>query len=515
MTDNSENNKRIAKNTFFLYGRMLFSMLVSLYTSRVVLATLGEVDYGLYNVVGGFVVMFSMVSGSLSGSVSRFLTFEIGKGDNTKLQNVFSTSMMIHIFLALIMLLGFETLGLWFLNTQLTIPPERMLAANWVFQCSVISFVIGIIGVPYNAIVVAYEKMNFYAILGVVQVLLLLFAVLFLAYTPYSFDKLIGYGIFNVLISVILQVYTWLYCRKNFSAARVTNKFDKSLFKEIGSFAGWNFIGSTAGLLKDHGVNILLNIFGGPVINAARGIAGTINGAVTKFSGSFMTALNPQIIKSYASNNREYLFSIVERGSRFSYYAMFIFALPVFLEIELLLSLWLKDFPAHTANFARLFLIHTMIDILSSTLITLQSATGKIRDYQIVVGGVLLLNFPFSYIALKIGFSPESTLVVAIVIAVICLLLRLLFLRKMAGLSVKGFMYRVTLNVFMVTLLSSIIPFLLFNALQSTNIYSRFVIVILSSLICSSLVILFVGCSKNERNFIISKTREVLHKIKK
>lgn len=515
MSTYTESNKRIAKNTLLLYGRMLFSMLVSLYTSRVILSALGAEDFGIYNVVAGFVIMFSLVSGTLSSSVSRFLTFELGTGNEEKLKNIFSTSLIIHLLLSAVILLALETVGLWFLNYKMTIPTERMVAANWVFQTAVISFVINIIGVPYNASIVAQEKFDVYAYLGIIQVLLLLFAVLFIAYSPYSFDKLIMYGLFNVLISGLLQGYTVYYSQRKFKEARFNLSFDKNLFREMASFAGWNFIGSTAGLLKDQGVNILLNLFGGPVINAARGIAGSLSGATTKLSASFMTALNPQITKSYAAGNKEHYISITERGSRFSFYAMFLLALPIFIEIHFILRLWLNEYPPHTANFARLFLILMMIEVLSSTLITLQSATGKIRNYQIVVGGALLMNFPLSYIVLKMGFPSESTFIVAIFVAIVCLLLRLWFLRTMAQLPMRGYIKRVVVNVLTVVIVSSVIPVLLYFVFHDCNHYLRFSVTLFSSLTTTSIAVLYIGCSCNERNFLLSKIKGIRNRFKR
>lgn len=503
MPSTSENNKRIARNTLMLYFRMLFSMIVSLYTSRVVLNTLGVEDYGVYNVVGGFVAMFSLISGSLSSSVSRFLTFELGRGDFERLKRTFSTSLLIHIALAVIILVLMETVGIWFLNNKMTIPTSRLYAANWVFQGSILSFMLGLFSVPYNASIVAHERMSAFAYIGIGQVLLNLGIVLFIAYSPLSFDRLIVYALLQVAVGILIQAIYWTYCRKNFSECRITLEFDRKCWKEMGAFAGWNFIGCTAGLLKDQGVNVLLNLFIGPIVNAARGISGTVINAVSGFAGNFMVALNPQITKSYASGDLKYCHSLVERGSRFSFFILFIIALPVFLETEYILTLWLGQYPEHTINFLRLVLILSMIDVLSSTLINLQAATGQIRNYQIVVGGVLLLNFPLSYICLYFGCPPESTYIVAIFVALACLLLRLAFLRKMAQLSMRSFFNNVCLRIVKVVLLAIIIPILLHYYLQYGLI--RFFIVGISCVISSVIVIYYVGCSLTERQFILSK----------
>lgn len=511
MNSHAENTRRIAKNTLMLYVRMLFGMLVSLYTSRVVLQALGVEDYGIYNVVGGFVAMFSMISASLSSSVGRFLTFELGKGDVDALKRVFSTSLSIHVVLSVIIVLLAETVGIWFLNTHMTIPKPRLYAANWVFQASVFTFVVNLWSVPFSASIVAHERMSAFAYIGILDIVLRLLMVLFIAYSGLAFDRLIVYALLLVAIVCLMQVIYWRYCYRNFEECRICMHFDAQYWKAMSSFAGWNFIGCTAGLLKDQGVNILLNLFVGPVINAARGIAGMVNNVLASFSGNFMTALNPQITKSYAAGDYDYMFSLVERGSRFSYYILLIFALPVLFETEFILTLWLKFYPEHTANFVRLILIVTLCDILSNTLINLQSATGRIRNYQLAVGGMLLMNFPLSYLCLNFGYPPESTLIVAFVVSVCCLLLRLIFLRTMVGLSVKKFLRKVCMNVLLVTFVAAIIPFIIY--IQMSDSIIRFFLICIVTVFCSLLTIYFVGCSSNERSFIKGKMLLVYQKI--
>lgn len=511
MTEQAENTKRIAKNTLMLYVRMLFGMLVSLYTSRVVLQALGVEDYGIYNVVGGVVAMFSMISNSLSSSVSRFLTFELGKGNLEGLKRVFSTSLSIHVALVLVIVLLSETLGLWFLNTHMTIPENRLYAANWVFQASVLTFVINLLSVPFSASIVSHERMSAFAYIGILDIVLRLLIVLFIAYSGWNFDRLIIYSLLLVGVVCIMQAIYWNYCTRNFEECKFGLSFDVNYWKEMSSFAGWNFIGCTARLFKDQGVNILLNLFIGPIINAARGIANTVNNVLASFSGNFMTALNPQITKSYAAGDYDYMFSLVERGSRFSYYILLLFALPMLFETEFVLTLWLKHYPEHTVNFVRLILIVTMCDILSNTLINLQVATGKIRNYQLVVGGMLLMNFPLSYICLKMGLPPESTLVVALIVAVCCLFLRLLFLRKMVGLSMKRYLRKVCGNVLFVTLLAMIIPSFIYTQMSDSII--RFVMICVFTTVCSSIAIYWGGCSMNERKFIKGKILFIRQKL--
>lgn len=512
MDSHTENTKRIAKNTLMLYGRMLFSMVISLYTSRVVLNTLGVEDYGIQNVVGGFVTMFSLISSSLSGSVSRFLTFELGKGDLEKLKRVFATSLIIHIGLAIIVFIAAETVGLWFVNNKMVIPTNRLYAANWVFQASIASFCFNLLSTPYNASIISHERMSAFAYIGILDACLKLAIVLFIAHSSWQFDRLIVYSLLLVVVSISLQCIYLIYCRRRFEECRrIRLAWDKDYIKEMGAFAGWNFIGSTAALLKVQGVNILLNQFYGPIVNAARGIASTVNGAVGGFAGNFMTALNPQITKSFAANDLKYSFSLAERGSRFSFYIMFLFALPLCLETDFILTLWLKQYPEHTVNFARLTLILSLSDIISNTLITLLAATGKIRNYQLIVGGVHMLNFPLSYLALKLGFSPESTYIIAIIISVCCMVLRLLLLHKQTGFSIRSFFLKVYLNVIIVAFLSIIIPIIIHCIMNEG--YLRFFATCCACVICSSAVILFIGCDHSERTFILSKMPFVKHKM--
>lgn len=498
-----ENTKRVAKNTVFLYGRMLFGMLVALYTSRVILKALGVEDFGIFGVVGGLVSMFSLISSALTSSISRFITFELGKNNQSKLKEVFSTSLLIQLSLSILVLLLAETIGIWFINNELIIPHERLYAANWVFQASVLGFIIGLLNTPFNAALVAHERMNIYAYFGILRIFLNLGIVLFVAYATFEFDRLIIYSILMVCVSLVMQSMYWIYCYHHFSECRVYPSFKKQCWKEMSGFAGWNGIGCTAAILKDQGVNVLLNLFFGPVVNAARGIASSVSNAVGQFSGNFMTALNPQITKSYASGDHLYMFSLVERGSRFGYYIMLIFSLPIILESPYILKLWLNHFPENTVIFVRLVMLYSLIEVLSSTLITLQTATGKIRDYQLVVGGLLLLNFPFSWLALHMGAEPYAVYIVAICIGISCLMTRLWFLRSMVGLSMLKYLKCVVGNVIFTTICASIFPFIIYLILPSD--FFRVIMVFIISIISSSLAIFFVGCKPSERNFILSK----------
>lgn len=513
MENNTDKNKRIAKNTLFLYGRMLFGMFVSLYTSRVVLEVLGVEDFGIQGAVAGFVGMFSMISGTLSSSVDRFLTFELGKGDKESLKQVFSTALFIHIGLALLVFLCIETFGVWFLNNEMdNIPADRLYAANWLLQFSVVTFMLSLISVPYNALLVSHEKMNVFAAVGVADILVRLCMVLSLKILPADVDKLIMYALMGLCWGLLVQMFYFYYCGKHFEESHTRPKFFKSKIKPILSFSTWNFIGCTAGLLKGAGVDLLLFQFFGPVLTAAKSISGSVNNAVCSFAGNFMTALVPQITKSYAAGDLQYTFSLVERGSRFSYYMMMFFAIPIIFETDFVLTIWLKNYPEHCVTFVRLVLALSLLEVLSTTLIKLQAATGKIRNYQLAVGGMLLMNFPLSYIALELGCPPESTLVVAIFVGVCCLLLRLLFLRRMVGLSMGGYLRNVCLNVVKVTVVSLIPTFVVYKLIPDVG-WTQFLAVGFTSVVASLFAILYVGCTSNERTFIIGKLSEVRRKV--
>lgn len=509
MDSHTENTKRIAKNTLMLYGRMLFSMVVSLYTSRVVLNTLGVEDYGIQNAVGGFVAMFAIFSNSLSSSVSRFLTFELGRGDTENLKRVFSTAIFVHLGLSLLVLIVAETIGLWFVNNMMNIPADRLYAANWVFQASIISFCFSLSSAPYRASIVSHEKLGMFAYIGILDTCLHLASVLFITYSSWEFDRLIVYSILLVTINISLQCVYAIYCKKHFEECTIRTKWSKQYVKEIGSFTGWNFIGCTADILKDQGVNILLNITYGPIVNAARGIAMTVNKAVSGFASNFMTALSPQITKHYASEELKYTFSLVERGSRFCFYIMFVLALPLCLETEFILTIWLKQYPEHTINFVRLVLILSLSDVLSTPLLYLQWATGKIRNYQLTIGGITLLNFPLSYIVLKLGYPPETPIIIGIIISILCMMIRLIFLHNLASLSIRSFLENVCLNILYVSITSSIIPFTIRNFMDAG--WERLLTTCGLSVICSSLTILFIGCNQSERSFIFSKIPIIKH----
>jgi O-antigen/teichoic acid export membrane protein len=478
---------------------------VSLYTSRVVLNTLGVDDFGIYNVVGGVVAMFSLLSGSLSAAVSRFLTFELGKGDNLQLKKVFAISVEIHIVLAVSILLFAEFIGVWFLNTKMNISESRIVAANWVLQCSIFTFIINLISVPYNAAIIAHENMKAFAYISIVEVLLKLIIVYTLFFI--LFDKLIVYAILLLVVAIIIRIIYGVYCKRKFEECSIHLTYDKKLVKEIAGFAGWNFIGSSSVVLRDQGVNIVLNIFCGTLVNAARGISFQVNNAINGFATNFMTAINPQITKSYALGDYKYMMNLIQQGARLSFYLLFIISLPVLIETNQILTLWLKIVPEHTVAFVRLILIFAMLESISGTLITAMLATGRIRNYQIVVGGLQLLNFPVSYILLKNGLFPEITMVIAIVISMCCLIARLWMLKSMIHISIKRYIINVIINVVITSFIAASLPCLIMYVLEPS--FLRFLLILFFSFFSSLVVIYFIGCSKNEQLFIKNKVEQL------
>lgn len=507
MQNQSANNKRIAKNTLLLYVRMLFTMGVSLFTSRVILQALGVEDYGIYSVVGGFVSMFALISNSLSAAISRFITFELGKGESSIIKDVFSTAVIIQLVLALLICILLESVGVWFLNTQMTIPTERLYAANWVLQFSIITFAFNLISVPYNAAIIAHEHMGTFAFIGLFEAISKLIIVYLLYISP--IDNLIFYSFLICLLSVIVRFLYQIYCRKHFVECKLYFCYDKSLIKEIFGFAGWNFIGASSGVLRDQGVNILLNIFCGPLVNAARGIAMQVSSAVQQFSLSFTTALNPQITKSFAANDRDYCFKLVFQGAKLTYILMLLISLPIILETPIILKIWLGVVPDFAVIFVQLVLMYGLSESISYTMVTLMLATGNIRNYQLLVGGCQMLNFPLSYTLLKFGVSPEYTFVVSICVAIGCLLLRLFMLNRMVALPIKRFLQSVIFKVLLVTLASILPSFIILNSIEPSLL--RLITTTIVSISSVLLFALMFGCSKNERNFIISKAINIVN----
>ena len=511
MTDTSANNKRIAKNTLLLYFRMLFLMAVSLYTSRVVLNALGVEDFGIYNVVGGVVAMFSMLSGSLSSAITRFITYELGTGNRENLKKIFSSAVTIQAGLAVLFILIAEAAGVWFLNVKMNIPDARMAAANWVFQLSVLTFAVNLISVPYNASIIAHERMSAFAYISILEATGKLGIAFLIVISP--IDKLVFYAVLMCMVALVVRVAYGAYCKRHFEECTYRFIFDRDLLKRMFGFAGWNFIGAASAVLRDQGGNIVINLFCGPAVNAARGIAFQVNTAVHGFVTNFMTALNPQITKSYAAGDRDYMMTLIYQGARLSFYMLLLLSLPVLVNTHYILGLWLKTVPGHTVLFVQLVLLFGMSESISNPLITAMLATGRIRNYQLVVGGLQMMNLPVSYVLLRAGMFPEVVIVVAIIISQCCLAARLVMLRGMIGLSVRKYMKKVYMNVLVVTAMAAILPFLLSTKLEES--FLNFVLLCFVALICTGTTIYYVGCDKTERQFVLNKLHTIKNKLNK
>lgn len=495
----SENNKRIAKNTIFLYFRMFLIMGVSLYTSRIVLNTLGIDDFGIYNVVAGVVVLFSFLNMAMSSATQRFLNFEMGIGTTEGVRRVFSMSMTAHFTIVILVIVLSESIGLWILNTQLNIPNDRMNAANWVYQFSILAICIQIIRVPYNASILAYEKMSFYAYISIAETVLKLFIVYLLFF--FGGDKLKLYAILTCGVTFLVLVLYKLYCNRVFITCRYIFFWDKALYKKLMSFSGWSLFGSTANVGAQQGLNILLNVFFGVSVNATMGIANQVNSAMAGFIANFQTAYNPQIVKSYASNDRTYFMRLIFQASKFSYYLFLLIALPVILNIDFILLIWLKNVPEFTASFCRLIILFLFIDALSAPLWMSIQAKGEIRNYNILMGFLVFLNLPLAYIFLKFGFQPASVLFIRLIINFITFLARIIYLKPQIGLPIRRYFREVILQVTLVTVLTLPLPLMVFYYSSSwLGLITTTITSLLSTLFC----IYSWGLEKNEREFIKS-----------
>lgn len=488
---------------------MLLIMAVSLYTSRIVLNTLGVEDFGIYNVVGGFVTMFGFLNSAMASATQRFLSFEIGRKDIIQLRNVFSMSVNIHFIIAFAIFIFAETIGLWFVNTQLTIPAERMPAANWVYQFSIFALMVNMVSVPYNAMIIAHERMNVFAWVSIAEVSLKLLIVFMLQW--FGFDKLKLYAVLMFGVSLFIRLIYGAYCNQKFKESKFRYYWNKPLFKTLINYAGWNLWGNAASVIMDQGINILLNIFFGPVVNAARGIAYQVRAAMNQFVVNFQMAINPQIIKSYASDDLKYMHQLIFQGAKYSFFLLFAMSLPVLLETQLILRLWLEIVPEYTVIFTRLIIINILIDSVSGPLMTAAQASGRIKLYQSVVGGLLIFNVPVSYLFLKLGFKPEVTLLVGIGISIVALFTRLVIISPLVSLNMFDFLKMGLFRIIPVLLLAIIVPWL-FTFFFQESIFRLFGSVILSFISVFATVYV-VGLNHSEQIFVNTKVKQIFFKI--
>ena len=495
----------ITKNTLFLYIRMLFTLSTSLFTSRVILDSLGVEDYGIYNVVGGFVLMFNVFCAGLSTTTQRFLSYDLGKGDETELNETFSACVHIFLVMSLLIVLLAEIGGIWFLENKLVIPSNRMTAAKYVFQFSLCTLVFSLISVPYNALIIVHEKMKAFAYISVLEVA----AKLIIAYLIYlcPVDKLIVYAILLAIIQLFIRIVYTKYCQRNFNESHISWHFNIKKIKQIYSFAGWAMFGGLASIGFTQGLNILLNIFFGPTVNSARAIAVQIQNAINSFVLNFQTAINPRIIKAYAEEQKPYMFQLVFASSKFSFILFYALSLPILLETHQNLTLWLKSVPDNTETFIRIIILTSMVDAMANPFMRTADATGKIKTYQLTIGTLLLSIVPVSYLLLKCGMPPYSVFIAHLGITIVAFMARLYIVKTLVNYSIKSYIKLVVIKVCIVTSLSTIIPFICLKLMEEN--VCRLIITTTSSLIMVGITTYIFALTQSEKTIINQKLKRI------
>lgn len=496
------NNKRIARNTGLLYFRMLLVMIVTFYTTRVVLDALGVVDYGIYNVVGGVVAMLTFLNSTLSSTCQRYFSYELGRDNKEGLSKLFKLNFSVYIIFIIIILLFAETIGLWFVNNKLDkIPIDRLCATNWVYQFTIFTIIATSISVPYNALIISHEKMDIYAYITIVEVLMKLGVAMSLSFC--SSDKLVFYAFLMLLSHVLVTLFYYLYCRRKYPESRFSFYWDRVRFKEIVSYSGWHLIGAISVMIRNQGVNVLLGTFFMPVVNAARGIAFQVMTAVDSLTNSFFTAAKPQIYKYYGSGEINKMHHLVCWSSKLCYYLVAILAFPILFNTQMVLSLWVKVVPDYAVLFTQLVLINAIIDSLNGPSIAAALATGKIRNFEIITGGLMILNLPVSYVFLRLGWAPEITMYVSIAISLLTIVVRAFIIERLVGLTVRVFMNKVMLPLLLISALTPVLPYLAVGYISS----NEWINLAVSSLLCIvtlTVLMFFLAFSAADREKVIS-----------
>ncbi len=510
MSSYSQNNKRIAINTLLMYIRMFITMAVGLYTSRVVLQTLGIVDYGLYNVVGGIVSMFVFINNAMVNATTRYITFFLGKKEESMLNTVFNMASVVHLVLGLVILFLGETIGLWFLHNKMQIPADRMTACFWLLQFSIATTFLNILYVPYNACVIAHEKMSAFAYISILDVFLKLAIVISLRWV--TADRLIVYGFLLSIISVMNLCIYFIYCKRHFTETKLRRVWDKPLFKEMLSFAGWGLVGNFSYVFYSQGVNILLNMFCGPAVNAARGVAVQVESVVKQFANNVQTAINPQIIKSYAADEKERTYSLVFASSRYCFYLLFLLSLPIIIEANFVLNLWLGkgSVPEHTVNFIRIILSITLLDAFVNPLFTANLASGKLKLYQICVCSVSYVFMFITYFALRMTEIPESVFYCLFVSTLIGVGIRIFVVHRQIQLPVGRYVKSVVFKVLLVVAISIILPVAVHFNLDDG--WGGFFASAAMSILSVAATIYFFGIDSSERTWLKSKILAKIHR---
>jgi O-antigen/teichoic acid export membrane protein len=486
---------------------------ISLYTSRIVLEALGIDDFGLYNVVGGIVALFAIINNALSSGSSRFLTFELGRRDFVALKKTFSASFAIHSFIALIVFVLAETIGLWYVNSYLVVPDGRLGAANWIYQFSIISCMLSLTQVPYSAIIIAHERMKVYAWTGIAEALYQLALVYMLLYVNFA-DKLIFYGLLICLWSIALQIYYRFYCTRNFAESKLTIVKDRHIYKNMLSFSLWDVMGSFCVTGNSQGVNVLMNSFFGIAVNAARGVTFQIERGLTVFSNNFMTAVKPQIVKLYAENSISKMMSLVFESSKYSYFLLYVVALPVFLEVDYVLKIWLKEVPEYSALFIRCVIIIRLIRSFATPVVQAVHASGNIKGLNLYAGGAsIALTLPFTYFFYKSGYPPETSFYVSGVVSIICNYLELFIMKKEISFSISNYSFRVYGISLLITLLSIAPAYCMFQSMDTS--FLRLFLTSITCLITVGVLVFFIGVGKNDRKKVINVIKNKISKYDK
>ena len=505
---NNFNPRKIAKNTLILYIRMFFVMILAFFTTRVVLLSLGIDDYGTYTIVGGIVTLFGFITLPLISATQRFINFELGQNNYKKVTDVFNASSHILIVITILLFILLETIGYYYISHFLVVPPGRLEAAKWVYHFSVASFCLSILSTPFQAFLLAYEDITKIAYIEIGQSIAKLAIAYQILYT--SFDKLIFYSILILFITFLTNISYIIYCSK-YSTFKIALVKDKSIYKEISSFAGWSLFESVSGILKAYGSNILLNFFYGSVINASYGIARQVNLAVSSFSTNYMKAANPQITQSFSSNDKDYSYKLVFYSSKFCFYLIWIISTPFLIEMNWILNIWLKNPPINSSIFCILMLIDTLIDMISYPLLTFILATGKIKMYQISIGLLTLLNIPISFGLLRLGFQSYSIFIVGIAITVLCLIVKLNILKKIDDFPSNQFYIEVILKILLIVVTSLIIPFIIISLMKDGWI--RFVLISFTSTIVNTILIYSYALNSKEQTMIIEYLLKLRRKL--
>ena len=492
-------NRRIAKNTFFLYIRMILVLLVSLYTTKVVFNALGIIDYGIYNVVAGFVSMFAFLNTSMANAIQRYYNYVIGKNNDHSLNDVYITALQIQAILALIIFISLELLGTWYMYNEMSIPNDRFEVALIIFHLSVISMVFVILQIPYSSAIMAFEHMDFYAYVALFDV----FAKLIVAYILSNVDgnRLYVYGILQLLVTIIVFLLYYSYSKYNIKGLNWIFKFKKKLFGDMISFSGWNTFGSFAYMLKGQGVNMVLNSFFGPVVNAARGISYTIMGGIQGFQGNIITAFRPQLVQSYAAKDYDRVQYLFYASSKISFLMLSIISIPIMFEINYILHLWLgSEIPDYTASFTILILINQIVSSLNTPLSQIVHATGKMCNYQITTSAIICMIVPVSWIFLKLGFNPNSVYVVSLVIVVLNQIICCVIVNKLFCYGIVKYIKEVILPCLYFSVLAPLVP--AFIVIYANSSFNRFVSVIVLGAIWSCLVAYYAILNQKEQQFV-------------